>query len=147
MTSKRLAAKITRTPRSAASNLTALCFEPNLESRRFTLLNCLKGFRNVFTTMPEKAAMYLSGQNAAQEQLRKQQEETTRQQTEATARRASTPVVTPLPQNKTPTVDERLHRIGAICRDGSESGATGRGACSHHGGVKCWKYSDGTCHK
>jgi hypothetical protein len=40
----------------------------------------------------------------------------------------------------------QLHRIGAICRDGSESGATGRGACSRHGGVRCWKYSDGTCH-
>jgi len=41
---------------------------------------------------------------------------------------------------------EQLHRIGAACNDGSESGATGREACSRHGGVKCWKYSDGTCH-
>lgn len=40
----------------------------------------------------------------------------------------------------------QIHRIGATCRDGSESGATGRDACSHHGGVKCWKLSDGTCH-
>lgn len=29
-------------------------------------------------------------------------------------------------------------RIGAICRDGSRSSATGRGACSHHGGVAQW---------
>jgi hypothetical protein len=31
-------------------------------------------------------------------------------------------------------------RIGAICRDGTRSYATGRGACSHHGGVDYWLY-------
>ncbi|GAB5526506.1 MAG: hypothetical protein Roseis2KO_43780 [Roseivirga sp.] len=30
-------------------------------------------------------------------------------------------------------------RTGAVCRDGSSSKATGRGACSHHGGVSRWK--------
>lgn len=30
-------------------------------------------------------------------------------------------------------------RIGAACKDGSSSSATGRGACSHHGGVRYWK--------
>ena len=29
-------------------------------------------------------------------------------------------------------------RVGAICRDGTRSSATGRGACSHHGGVDHW---------
>ncbi len=29
-------------------------------------------------------------------------------------------------------------RVGAICRDGDRSYATGRGACSHHGGVDYW---------
>ena len=29
-------------------------------------------------------------------------------------------------------------RVGAICNDGWESDATGRGACSHHGGVNYW---------
>ena len=29
-------------------------------------------------------------------------------------------------------------RYGAICRDGTRSSATGRGACSHHGGVWTW---------
>ena len=29
-------------------------------------------------------------------------------------------------------------RYGAICRDGTRSSATGRGACSHHGGVSVW---------
>lgn len=43
--------------------------------------------------------------------------------------------------------DEERYRIGAICNGGWESDATGRGACSHHGGVMCWKYSDGTCTK
>jgi hypothetical protein len=32
------------------------------------------------------------------------------------------------------------HRVGATCRDGWHSGATGRGACSHHGGVSKWIY-------
>jgi len=39
------------------------------------------------------------------------------------------------------------HRIGATCNDGTTSTATDSGACSHHGGVSCWQYSDGTCTK
>lgn len=39
------------------------------------------------------------------------------------------------------------HRVGALCNDNTTSTATGRGACSHHGGVNCWQYSDGTCTK
>lgn len=31
-------------------------------------------------------------------------------------------------------------RIGAICNDGTESTSTGRGTCSHHGGVNYWLY-------
>jgi len=38
-------------------------------------------------------------------------------------------------------------RVGATCNDGTTSSATGSGACSHHGGVRCWQYSDGTCTK
>lgn len=30
------------------------------------------------------------------------------------------------------------YRSGAVCRDGWISSATGRGACSHHGGVRYW---------
>ena len=30
------------------------------------------------------------------------------------------------------------YRSGAVCRDGWVSSATGRGACSHHGGVSYW---------
>lgn len=45
------------------------------------------------------------------------------------------------------TAQTTRHRIGAICKDDTSSTATGRGACSHHGGVSCWKYSDGTCTK
>jgi hypothetical protein len=43
---------------------------------------------------------------------------------------------------------DRIHRasghkirVGAICRDGWRSSATGRGACSHHGGVSEWIYA------
>jgi len=32
------------------------------------------------------------------------------------------------------------YRIGAICSDGTNSSATGRGACSWHGGVEEWLY-------
>jgi len=31
-------------------------------------------------------------------------------------------------------------RVGCGCCDGTPSDATGRGACSHHGGVKYWIY-------
>ena len=31
-------------------------------------------------------------------------------------------------------------RVGAICRDGWQSSATGSGACSHHHGVDHWIY-------
>ena len=31
-------------------------------------------------------------------------------------------------------------RVGAVCMDGWRSNATGRGACSHHGGVRYWVY-------
>jgi hypothetical protein len=33
-------------------------------------------------------------------------------------------------------------RIGALCRDGSESFATGSGACSHHRGVARWRFQE-----
>jgi hypothetical protein len=29
-------------------------------------------------------------------------------------------------------------RVGSLCKDGTYSDATGRGACSGHGGVECW---------
>lgn len=31
-------------------------------------------------------------------------------------------------------------KIGAECKDGTSSKAKSRGACSHHGGVRSWKY-------
>lgn len=31
-------------------------------------------------------------------------------------------------------------RIGAVCKDGTRTDATGSGACSHHGGVDYWLY-------
>ena len=38
------------------------------------------------------------------------------------------------------TTNNRGYRTGAVCRDGWISSATGRGACSHHGGVDHWLY-------
>uniref|UniRef100_A0A914YX33 Uncharacterized protein n=1 Tax=Panagrolaimus superbus TaxID=310955 RepID=A0A914YX33_9BILA len=36
----------------------------------------------------------------------------------------------------------RRERIGAICMDGWRSSSTGRGTCSHHGGVREWLYTE-----
>lgn len=47
----------------------------------------------------------------------------------------------------TPANSAQRVRVGAICNDGTTSTATGSGACSHHGGVSCWLYDDGTCTK
>ena len=57
------------------------------------------------------------------------------------------PTAAPIPtQAPVPTsVPAQIFRVGAMCADGSSSSATGSGACSHHGGVSCWKMSDGTC--
>lgn len=57
----------------------------------------------------------------------------------ATAR----PTARPTPQPAAPAAPAIPGgtRIGAICRDGSRSYATGRGACSHHGGVDHWLYA------
>ncbi len=47
-----------------------------------------------------------------------------------------------------PTIQDKINsatyrtRVGAICRDGTRSSATGRGACSHHGGVSRWLYKE-----
>ena len=53
--------------------------------------------------------------------------------------------VAPAPAPSQPQPPVSAYRIGAICSDGSSSSATGSGACSHHQGVSCWKYSDGSC--
>jgi len=98
-----------------------------------------------------KGNAYFTEQNAKLEALRKQQEQAIRHQQEATVRSAPRPDVAPAPQSPVPTESgvastdggalnqlpsrstaatgtEQLHRIGAICRDGSESRASGRGA-------------------
>lgn len=51
------------------------------------------------------------------------------------------PVYRPLPlPTYQPSESGGGARTGAICNDGWESSATGRGACSHHGGVDYWLY-------
>ena len=54
MTSRRLTGKNTRTSALAAWSRTALYSKANREYRRFTLLNCLKTFRNGFITIPKR---------------------------------------------------------------------------------------------
>lgn len=44
-------------------------------------------------------------------------------------------ILQPIPQI---TADGVNYRVGATCRDGWPSSATGSGACSHHGGVLTW---------
>lgn len=59
---------------------------------------------------------------------------------------SSTVLVQPVTQvtsqgTKTYTYTPKYH-VGAICSDGTRSYATGRGACSWHGGVSRWLYSE-----
>jgi len=42
-------------------------------------------------------------------------------------------------KDKSPTESsDDCVRIGAVCKDGTTTDATGSGACSHHGGVDHW---------
>ncbi len=61
--------------------------------------------------------------------------------TDVVSTRTPTPVPTTQPRvaPAAPAAPSGV-RVGAICRDGSRSSATGRGACSHHGGVARWLY-------
>jgi hypothetical protein len=47
-------------------------------------------------------------------------------------------------QTSIKVINITAHRVGCGCCDGTNSKAKGRGACSHHGGVRYWKMSDGT---
>jgi hypothetical protein len=58
-----------------------------------------------------------------------------------TARPAAQPTARPQPKPTAVTIAPGTYRVGAICRDGTHSNATGRGACSHHGGVDHWLYN------
>lgn len=49
-------------------------------------------------------------------------------------------VIVRTPKPAPQPVQQQRYRVGAICRDGRRSYATGRGACSHHGGVSEWLY-------
>ena len=48
------------------------------------------------------------------------------------------PTAKPQPAAQPAPSSNSGQRIGAICNDGSRSSATGRGACSRHGGVSYW---------
>jgi hypothetical protein len=79
-----------------------------------------------------------------------QGKETTRKETKNEITKAPVAMVTqigtyvaPPPPPVVPTPAPQIQsnvRTGAICNDGSPSNATGRGACSHHGGVAYWLY-------
>jgi hypothetical protein len=49
-------------------------------------------------------------------------------------------VIVPLLFNSCHTIEPEGIRIGAVCKDGTTSSATGSGACSYHGGVDHWIY-------
>jgi carbohydrate-binding DOMON domain-containing protein len=55
--------------------------------------------------------------------------------------KAVQPIIAPTSSPTTnPAIPPSGVRIGAVCRDGTTSTATGSGACSHHGGVAYWLY-------
>lgn len=49
-------------------------------------------------------------------------------------------VIVRTPKPAPQPIQQQRYRVGAICRDGWQSHATGRGACSRHGGVSEWLY-------
>jgi len=58
---------------------------------------------------------------------------------EAEVQPTPAPAIQPTAQPAAPVSNPNSgQRRGAICRDGWQSTATGRGACSHHGGVDHW---------
>lgn len=62
-------------------------------------------------------------------------------QVEAEVQPTPAPTIQPTVQPAAPVSNPNSgQRRGAICRDGWQSTATGRGACSHHGGVDHWLY-------
>ncbi len=63
---------------------------------------------------------------------------TTQQIDNPTPTATATPIPPPTPQPAPTENPLKGQRYGAICADGATSGATGRGACSHHGGVAQW---------
>jgi hypothetical protein len=44
-----------------------------------------------------------------------------------------------------PTPAPTVVHVGALCNDKTSTYNTGLTACARHGGVQCWKMSDGTC--
>lgn len=58
--------------------------------------------------------------------------------TTVTTRATAAPAPQPKAKTQPPPVRTSTRRCGAICKDGSRSSATGRGACSRHGGVSRW---------
>ena len=51
-------------------------------------------------------------------------------------------IITLLWYHYSPFFDNPINvRIGALCKDGFNSNATGSGACRFHGGVKKWEYT------
>ena len=69
-------------------------------------------------------------------------EETSEQASDATPEPEPQPEPEPTAEPEPEEEESEPVRTGAVCRDGSESSATGSGACSHHGGVDHWIMSD-----
>lgn len=72
----------------------------------------------------------------------KQKQPTPKQQKKTTTPKTSKPSASKpstAPKQQAPQTSSN-GRTGAECRDGTRSSATGRGACSHHGGVARWLY-------
>lgn len=60
--------------------------------------------------------------------------------TQKTTTKSKKPLTSSSTRNNSSKVQTKKYRrrVGAICKDGTRSYATGRGACSHHGGVRNW---------
>ncbi|MCR4753117.1 MAG: DUF3761 domain-containing protein [Candidatus Saccharibacteria bacterium] len=92
-----------------------------------------------------KKAAEEAAKKAAEEAAKKAAEEAARIKAAEEARKSQNSV-TPSPSTPNTTSPDNGAgqqsgvRTGAVCNDGTSSTATGRGACSRHGGVRYWTY-------
>ena len=91
-----------------------------------------------------KDIIYLVTYKGDKETARQQKSEVVTKQPVAKITSVGTYVAPPIyvaPETTTVAPDTTSGgRTGATCNDGSHSTATGKGACSHHGGVAVWLY-------
>jgi hypothetical protein len=106
-----------------------------IEARMDSLISVIKEREPLKKTSPRKAIKAKKKSKSTDSYLSIPAESNKSEQTWKSVNNQTTPTYQPVKEKEVYKV-----RVGAICCDGSRSNATGRGACSHHGGVCEWLY-------